>query len=72
MALDIVRVTGNNAVHPGQMDLKDDPKIAHNLFSLVNFIASEMITKPKELEAMYEDLPEGARKAIEKRDNGKS
>ncbi len=35
-ALDIVRVTGNNAVHPGVMDLKDNPEIAIELFKLVN------------------------------------
>ena len=25
-ALDVVRVTGSNAVHPGQIDLQDDPE----------------------------------------------
>lgn len=37
-ALDIVRVVGNNAVHPGQLDLADDRATAHTLFSLVNVI----------------------------------
>jgi hypothetical protein len=34
-ALDTVRVIGNNAVHPGQLDLKDDREIALQLFGLV-------------------------------------
>lgn len=33
-ALDIVRVTGNNAVHPGKMDLKDNREIAKKLFKV--------------------------------------
>lgn len=38
-ALDLVRVIGNNAVHPGQIDLNDDKKVADKLFPLVNVIA---------------------------------
>lgn len=67
-ALDIVRVIGNNAVHPGQIDLTDDRATAESLFGLVNLIADKMISQPKHVDAMFENLPEGARKAIEKRD----
>ena len=34
-ALDVVRVTGNNAVHPGQIILEDDKATAVALFELV-------------------------------------
>jgi hypothetical protein len=34
-ALDAVRVVGNNAVHPGQIDITDDPETAARLFELV-------------------------------------
>ena len=68
-ALDIVRVVGNESVHPGQLDLRDDPDTATKLFGLVNLIADTMITGPKHLAAMYASVvPEGKRKAIEKRD----
>jgi hypothetical protein len=67
-ALDIVRVTGNNAVHPGQFDLQDSPEVAHRLFTLVNLIVERMITTPRQLEEMLKALPEGAQRAIEKRD----
>lgn len=70
-ALDIVRVVGNNAVHPGQIDLKDDRATAEELFDLVNLIAEIMISQPKHIDAMYGNLPENARKAIEKRDKKK-
>lgn len=67
-ALDVVRVVGNNAVHPGQIDLKDDRATAEKLFGLVNLIADTLISQPKHIEAMFNDLPEGAKQAIEKRD----
>lgn len=67
-SLDIVRVIGNEAVHPGQVDLRDDTKTAEQLFSLVNIIADAMITQPRHIEEMYEGLPESKRAAIERRD----
>lgn len=67
-SLDILRITGNNAVHPGELDLKEDVKRVVKLFSLLNFIAEKMITEPKEISAFYDDLPDGAKQAIEKRD----
>ena len=67
-ALDIVRVIGNYAVHPGQIDLKDDVETANKLFELVNLIAQDRITQPKKVEQLYESLPETKRKAIEDRD----
>jgi len=67
-ALDIVRVIGNNAVHPGQIDLKDNVEIANKLFELVNIVAQIMITQPKEIEKLYHTLPETQRNAIDNRD----
>jgi hypothetical protein len=68
-ALDIVRVVGNNAVHPGQIDLQDDIGIANNLFGLVNLIADVMITQPKHIEEMYKTIiPDSQREAIDNRD----
>jgi len=67
-ALDVCRVVGNNAVHPGEMDLNDTSEVAQTLFRLANIIVEEMITKPKEIETIYNALPEGARSAIAKRD----
>lgn len=67
-ALDIVRVIGNESVHPGQMDLRDDPDTATELFRLINLIVEVMISQPKHIETMYSGLPESRRQAIEKRD----
>lgn len=67
-ALDAVRVIGNNAIHPGELNLKDDAKTAVTLFNLVNIIVEVMITQPKEIEEIYGKLPAGAKEAIKKRD----
>jgi len=69
-ALDIVRVTGNNAVHPGQINT-DDVDVVVNLFPLVNIIVEYMISIPNKISGLYENLPEGAKSAIKKRDNKK-
>ena len=70
MALDTIRVIGNNAVHPGRIDIQDDRSTAETMFSLLNLIAEKMITQPKRIKKIYATLPEEARKAIEKRDSG--
>jgi hypothetical protein len=67
-ALDCVRVVGNNAVHLGELDLKDDRETAISLFDWVNMIVAVMITQPKEVKSVYEKIPKGAKDAIVKRD----
>lgn len=66
-ALDVVRVIGNEAVHPGTLDLSDDRDTALKLFGLINSIAQQMITHPKEVDALYGMLPEAKRVGIEVR-----
>ena len=68
-ALDAVRVIGNNAVHPGEIDIKDDPEIVGSLFMLLNFICEKMITENKKVDTIYSSLPKGKIEAINKRDN---
>lgn len=67
-ALDFCRVVGNNAVHPGEIEINDTPEIAHNLFTMINFIVEDRISRPKHIQQMYGQLPEGARNAIQARD----
>jgi len=68
-SLDAVRVIGNEAVHPGQMDLKDDSKTTTKLFELVNIIADTMITQPKMIDDVYDSLPDTKLDEIKKRDS---
>lgn len=67
-ALDVVRVVGNNAVHPGELNIQDEPQIALSLFEIVNIIVDRMITEPKNIQAMHDRLPDGAKEAIQKRE----
>jgi hypothetical protein len=71
-SLDVVRVVGNNAVHPGQMDLNDDPRTASQLFTLVNLIVDVMITQPAAIEAAYQALPASSLAQVRERDHGTS
>jgi hypothetical protein len=67
-SLDIIRVVGNEQVHPGQLDVRDDPSIAVELFGLINFIIEDRITRPNTIGALYSRLPKEKRDAIELRD----
>lgn len=67
-ALDSVRVIGNEAVHPGTLDLRDDAATVLTLFRLVNFIVEKAITEPKEVAAIYGTLPPDKHAGIAKRD----
>ncbi len=67
-SLDIVRVVGNESVHPGTIDLRDQPQTAVKLATLINMIADAKITQPKLVDELYNGLPEAKREEINKRD----
>ena len=68
-ALDVVRVVGNKAVHPGQIAFDvDDVGTATMLMRLLNIIVERMITEPNEINALYQGLPESVKESIAKRD----
>lgn len=66
-SLDIVRLTGNDAVHPGQIDT-DDSEVVIQLFNLTNVIVEYMIALPKKVSGIYSSLPANSIKTIDKRD----
>jgi hypothetical protein len=72
-ACDILRITGNETVHAGTIDIRDDPKSVISLFELVNMVADYLHIKYKKITELYEGLPEDKRIGIENRDkvNGK-
>ena len=68
-ALDTLRVIGNDAVHPGMLDLKDDQDTATKLFRLLNVIVDNRIAQVVEIESLYADkVPESKKQGIEQRD----
>lgn len=66
-ALDIVRVTGNEAVHPGTMDLKDNLSTVSSLFMLVNLIIERTLTENRHIDEAFESLPKEKLEGIERR-----
>lgn len=68
-ALDVVRVVGNKAVHPGQIAFDvDDNGTAIMLMHLLNIIVTRMISEPQEIAELYNQLPESVKESIIKRD----
>lgn len=70
-AADSLRVIGNEAVHPGAMDLRDDRETVEGLFGLLNFIVEDRITRPKAIDEFYALLPDDKIQGIENRDSPK-
>lgn len=66
-SLDIVRVIGNDAVHPWQIDT-DNHETVNNLFNLTNVIVEYMIALPKKVSGIYSQLPAQKIAAIKNRD----
>ncbi|PXV67346.1 uncharacterized protein DUF4145 [Dysgonomonas alginatilytica] len=66
-SLDIVRVTGNDAVHPGLIDT-DNQETVTKLFELINIIIEYMIALPKKVSGLYSSLPSDKVQAINDRD----
>lgn len=67
-AMDVVRVVGNNAVHPGEIALGDDVDVVAALFDMLNVVVEQLITQSRKIWEMYSHLPQGARDAIARRD----
>lgn len=68
-ALDSVRIIGNNAVHPGQIDLTDNVDTAYKIFGFINIICEMLISQPKKIKEFYElNIPEHLRNEIANRD----
>ncbi|MCP1457003.1 DUF4145 domain-containing protein [Pseudomonas kilonensis] len=67
-AFDVVRITGNHAVHPGEISLEENPDHVTVMFEMINLIVEELITRPKQIEDRFNSLPTGALEAISRRD----
>ena len=48
--------------------MRDNRDVANKLFKLVNFIATKLITEPKEIDEIYSSLPSDKLDGIKKRD----
>lgn len=62
-ALDVIRVFGNESVHPGTIELEDSPDDAEYLFVVLNMIVEQFFTQQRRLEELFEQIPEPKRNA---------
>ncbi len=66
---DLVRITGNDGVHAGEI-LADEDKAAPGLLAdMINLVVAEMIGRRQRVDELYKKLPEGKRKYIEQRNS---
>lgn len=70
-ALDTVRIYGNNAVHPGCIDVLDDTATVKKLFDLVNMIADDF-AQQRIIHEVYETIPNTLKDSIKRRDKKRS
>lgn len=68
-ALDVVRISGNDAVHARELVDSDNTVTTEQLFWLVNQIAEEMIARPARIKDLFGKMPETKRKQIQRRDS---
>jgi len=67
-ALDIARVTGKNAVRPGELRIEEIPDVAAVLFDLVNLIVETQIAQRARIQELYKALGKDERNGIEEPD----
>lgn len=67
--LDYVRVIGNNAVHPGEINLNDNPQITLFLFHIINIIVETMIDHELVMEELFASLSPTIHNGILKREH---
>ena len=61
-----IRIIGNESVHIGNLRMEDDIETAGILFSMLNFIVDETITKTRKINHIYSQLPENKTKKLDK------
>ena len=70
-AFHIVRIVGNEVIHAGQTDLKDNKEIAIKLFDIINIIAEDLITKKKNIKKLYAEVTKPKEKKVTKKSKSK-
>ena len=67
-SLDIVRLTGNDALHSNQIDMDDQTNVDY-MFELINEIVESLISSPKRRKSMLEKFGQNPLDSIKKRDS---
>ena len=67
-AIDSCWITGDKAIHPGEIETNDTQEVAYNLFNIINFIIEDRISRPMHIQSLFAQLPESVKKSIERYD----
>ena len=67
-AADLLRLSGNDAAHPGDLRSDDTRERVLALFDFLNLLTDRLVGVPARVQRMYDHLPEGKREQIERRD----
>lgn len=62
-----VRIIGNESVHPGEINVDDEPYMAEVMFGLLNQIVDQMISNPAKIDALWDKMPENKRNPVEQK-----
>jgi hypothetical protein len=68
-AMDYLRLTGNGAVHPREVQLDDQSPSVEALFELLNLVVERLVYRPQRIAHLYAQLPESKRQAVDQRDS---
>ena len=68
-ALDIIRFKGNQAVYPGEIRIEEES--TKPMYKILNIIVQKLISDEKQIDDLYEELPESFKESIDRRDNKK-
>jgi len=70
-AMDMLRVTGNDAVHPVQtivLESSEEAGLVPGLFEMLNFIVEQVVDRQAHIDRLFSQLPASVRQGIEDRD----
>lgn len=69
-SMDVLRIVGNNAVHPGMIDLNiDNEYVAMQLMHLLNIIVQRLIADKAFVNTMFSKLPQDVQKRTNERNH---
>lgn len=69
-SLDILRVVGNHAVHPGQIEIEENKEEIEKFFGLLSLIVDVLVVQPAKIGEMFSTLvPQKQQEQIAQRDS---
>jgi hypothetical protein len=71
-AMDTVRLTGNDAAHPGELKLDDTPGGTAALFEIVNELVDRLVGFKARMNRIYDSLDGEKKEQVERRDSPSS